>query len=205
MKNSLQITDFFKPQNFQTSKSDLAFEGIKYERLFSDYFSGLFNLYKSKIPLELPNDKIIRNSKWEPLLKAGHHSFITTLVKFLPVMEGKTEMEKLMECFNIIKHHGMGVFELGLAPKNTFMKICVTGALEDSAFELSAEKIENPVCAFTAGIVLACFNLYMSSFQVKNLDSDSLNEIYQNSPDIIQVKYGSVDLEESEFTIQARS
>lgn len=206
-----KINLFFKAQNVNTSKNNLTFtaphENLKYERMYAEYYSALFNVFKGKIPLELPDNQHIGKSSWEPLLKAGHHGFVLTLKNFLPLFNTKSEMGILMGCFDVLKFHGMGIFDLGLAPKGAFMKISVSHALEDASFEMMAEIPENPLCAFTAGMVLACFNLSMTLIDVSTIESDSLDileKMYNESPDIVQVEYGSITREESEFTLHAR-
>jgi len=205
MNDSDIINSFFNHQNLNTSKNKLTFNGIVYERLFVDYYYSLFNAFKSKIPVELPESKIIGHSKWEPLLRAGHHGWVLTLMQFIPSISTNSEIGKLMACFDILGHHGMGKFELGLAPKDCFMKIDVTSGLEDSAFEFMDEKPEHPLCPFTAGMVLASFNLSMTTWDISKINSDSVEKMYQESPDIIQVKYGVNTGEESGFTLKSKS
>ncbi|MDH4261667.1 MAG: hypothetical protein OEV78_01335 [Spirochaetia bacterium] len=210
--NNMEVIDaFFKPQNLNTSKNKLTFQGnsgsITYERMYTGYYNALFNLFKGKIPLKLPEDHNIKKSSWEPLLKAGHHGFIITLKNFLMSNESKSEMGKLMMCFDLLQHHGFGNFELGLAPKDSFMKISVENALEDSAFDIMENKPAIPVSAFTAGIVLACYNISMTSMDISSINDDDLktvDQLYLESPEIIQVEYGSISNQESGFTLHAK-
>jgi len=207
------IEAFFKPQNMNTAKSDLMFRGangnLRYERIYCEYYNTLWNTYKARVPIELGEKKAIGKSTWEPLLKAGHDSFAIVLHSWLPLFNTPSEMGKLMGCFEVLNLHGFGIFELGIAPKDTFLKITVANSLEDAAFDLLEDKPDNPVCAFTAGMVLACYNLSMTTLDISAtnspIDGEMLQKLYMESPDIVQVEYGSVTREESHFTLSARS
>lgn len=202
------VTSFFKPQSLNTVKSNLVFdvqgEKIAYERIYTDYYFSLFNAYKSKIAINLPENKIINQSNWETLLRAGHDGFVMTFAPYIPGMKSQTEMSKMMGCFELARLQGFGNLDLGLAPRGSIMKISIAQSLEDMAFDLMEVKPENPVCAFTAGMILGCFNLSMASENISIHDMDIIEKMYLEGPDIIQVEYGCLIQGESEFTLHIK-
>jgi hypothetical protein len=195
MEELNQMDKFFKTSSFITSKDSLVLQGVAFERLYFDYYSEMINSFKKFVPLSIPQNRSLKKSSWEPLLQAIHHGCLLSFNHFLPVIDNRTESGILMDLFHILQQAGFGTFELSLPVPGSIMSISVKHSLDSYSDMTLGLEAENTLSVFTGGVVLSCFNLAMSSIPALELNDEKAEQIYMNSPDIIQVNHDGGDTE----------
>lgn len=200
MQSAIQ-EHFFKFSELKTKEGSLKKNANHYERLPVDYYISLIKSYVTEVEFQSGELELISKSSWGPLMKASHNGFILTLKEFMSLVQNKTESEKLLSFFYALELHGFGEFQLLSSTRESFMRIGARHTLDSIAFAELDQSAQNPIWAFTAGLVMAAYNLAMTSLAAEAIDNDFIEKVYFEAPGIKQDLNFTDDYTKAEFSL----